>query len=538
MQVCIDNHQFFLKMSQVESKQWLTRTLGVFKETTINNDLQLFIDKKSICQAGYKQMYGISNKKFYAALNPGHTSQALIVHGNTNNQNALNLTARASMCSWITKFVTEIGEPHPTNNKIYMPKYIFQISLYLMYKNEWIVAGHNTADLPSEKSFRNTVDHYFDHVQFLKKTMLGRCDFCMSIGERKKQLRNELEIQEFKEACAQHRELYTRERLALSNRTELSHNDPDGILHIVFDCPDAFHLPSIVPVTKITGGCKRVSANAIGFINHSSGARDYMFFLEHFKKNPNLVLTSMYLHLLKHFESNVQHPPVLWLQADNCFKENKNRWMMAFCCWLIHIGWFKEVMISMLPKGHTHIDIDQMFSTYSIYMDSHSIETLPELVTKLSHAYKKAETRPTGAFLKTVYNWIGFFAPFSREISGLNSAHVFLFKKLENGSVGMKAKKWHSTDDEWIGSMDDPHNWMKIMPQFPEGFPETVDRNAIEDLPELDEIRKCSLWMKPESISFWEHFLHNDLHDTGLFWETSHDQWNYHKVNSFFLYHF
>ena len=59
-------------------------------------------------------------------------------------------------------------------------------------------------------------------------------------------------------------------------------------------------------------------------------------------------------------------PPILWLQLDNPTGENKHKYLLAFTSWLLHLGWFKEIMISFLPPGHTHIDIDQMFFIFVI----------------------------------------------------------------------------------------------------------------------------------------------------------------------------
>ena len=97
------------------------------------------------------------------------------------------------------------------------------------------------------------------------------------------------------------------------------------------------------------------------------------------------------------------HPPILWLQADNCFKENKNRWMMAFCYWLIYIGWFQEIMISMLSFSHTYIDFDQMFSTLAQYLDQHSIEFITDIIDCVDQVYKKEDIRAKGHFLPFVF---------------------------------------------------------------------------------------------------------------------------------------
>ena len=74
-------------------------------------------------------------------------------------------------------------------------------------------------------------------------------------------------------------------------------------------------------------------------------------------------------------------PPVLYLQLDNCFRENKNKFVMAFCALLVKFKffskvWFKfanfesitcfQVRINFLRIGHTHEDIDQFFSRISV----------------------------------------------------------------------------------------------------------------------------------------------------------------------------
>jgi|ERR1700722_8826531 len=279
------------------------------------------------------------------------------------------------------------------------------------------------------------------------------------------------------------------------------------MLHLAFDCPDGYDVPHIIPVTKETANLPKISINAVGTINHSAATRDYMFFLEQYKKDSNLMLTCFYLHILEHFDVTGKHPPILWLQADNCFKENKNRWMMGFCYWLVHIGWFKEVVISMLPLGHTHIDIDQMFSTFSMFLDRHSVEFISDIRQAVDNAYKKEETKPKTAFLPVVFNWVGFFAPFLQDISGLNTAHVFLFRKLATGKVGMKVKQWHSTDSEWHGSVTLPNEWITLMHQFPTGFPETIAPHPVEDMLELEVVRKYNLWMSNKGLASWQDYL-------------------------------
>ena len=58
-------------------------------------------------------------------------------------------------------------------------------------------------------------------------------------------------------------------------------------------------------------------------------------------------------------------PKKLFLQLDNSAKDNKNRFVMAFCSLLTARRIFKEVTVGFLIVGHTHEDIDAHFSYLS-----------------------------------------------------------------------------------------------------------------------------------------------------------------------------
>ena len=483
---------------------------------------------------GFKNLYGISNNKYYKALELGKNPEAVVVHQNVNNQHASKPTARNNMHAWITTFVEGCGDHHPTENVIYIPRYIPQSSLYDMYKNEWMEKRLNIQEIPSKSSFINTFDKYFPHVKFLKQTVLGRCDFCMSIPDQMKAITNEEQKLAFTKATTMHRELHTRERMSYAGRTQTSQINPSKILHLVFDCPDSYDIPHIVPVTKESANLEKLSTNAVGTINHSAQTQDYMFFLDNYKKNPNLILTCFYLHIVQHFQT-VGHPPILWLQTDNCFKENKNRWMLGFCFWLVELGWFQEVMISMLPPGHTHVDIDQMFSTLSIYLKHSRVEIPTEMPAKVEQAYRKESTKPTSSFLPCVFNFVGFLAPFVKAISGLNSAHVFLIRKLPTGNVGMKIKKWHSTSEPWMGSITSPDNWIELLSSKPPGFPAIVPPIQIEEMPSIDVIKKYNRWLSESNFEKWKAIVeHHDV-ETQYKMILPENLWNYSEVKFLFL---
>ena len=73
-------------------------------------------------------------------------------------------------------------------------------------------------------------------------------------------------------------------------------------------------------------------------------------------------------------------PPVLRIQADNCRRENKNKYMFAYCASLVALGYFREVRLSFLIVGHTHEDIDQQFSIISGVLNRQDIDSVKEML--------------------------------------------------------------------------------------------------------------------------------------------------------------
>jgi hypothetical protein len=60
-----------------------------------------------------------------------------------------------------------------------------------------------------------------------------------------------------------------------------------------------------------------------------------------------------------------ERPETLYLQSDNA-GDGKSRWNLALASWMVYVGMFKKVVLGFLLVGHTHEDIDQMFSKFSM----------------------------------------------------------------------------------------------------------------------------------------------------------------------------
>jgi hypothetical protein len=80
--------------------------------------------------------------------------------------------------------------------------------------------------------------------------------------------------------------------------------------------------------------------------------------------------------------------------------------VFAFLAWLVARGLLTDVLVSFLPVGHTHEDIDQMFSRFNSYLRHHDAHSRPELFSALQSAYHSSH----GLSVKVEYldRWTNF----------------------------------------------------------------------------------------------------------------------------------
>lgn len=126
--------------------------------------------------------------------------------------------------------------------------------------------------------------------------------------------------------------------------------------------------------------------------------------------------------------------PVLYLQADNCFKENKNRYVFFFCALLVALDFFEDVYMSFLPTGHTHEDIDALFSYLRMALSRNNYSTLPALLEKIVPIAYNGHIKPKCIIQPGIYDWKSWSKHYIPPIVNHTKPHVFHFKRSSENS--------------------------------------------------------------------------------------------------------
>jgi len=150
------------------------------------------------------------------------------------------------------------------------------------------------------------------------------------------------------------------------------------------------------------------------------------------------------LHYLKADDSNPNWR-VLYLQLDNCSGSNKNKYMLAWAQALVDTGVFDEVVLSFLMVGHTHEDIDQIFSVISKGLKKRDVVTPEDFeqvvrttLTVAGHKYVHFE------LLDYQHDYKVWLTPkVSKHLKFYAKPHVFCFVKDADGVTRMRYKHWH-----------------------------------------------------------------------------------------------
>ena len=76
--------------------------------------------------------------------------------------------------------------------------------------------------------------------------------------------------------------------------------------------------------------------------------------------------------------------------------------MFAFLTLLVHHNVFDKVLVSFLPVGRTHEDIDQMFSRFAEYLRTHNARSRADMADAMRRAFTYNDKEAHVQILQTV----------------------------------------------------------------------------------------------------------------------------------------
>ena len=164
--------------------------------------------------------------------------------------------------------------------------------------------------------------------------------------------------------------------------------EPQQYLSLIIDAADQSDhgLPHTCTKSKSSDQAWKLKLHLMGVIAHGHGA--YVYTCPHnFAQGHNVTIQAVFDTLIQLKRDNgwAKLPEVLYLQLDNTTKQCKGKYLLGFLALLVEAGSFRKIIVSFLPVGHTHEDIDQYFSRIALALrrhDAHSRPMLAEVIMR------------------------------------------------------------------------------------------------------------------------------------------------------------
>lgn len=227
----------------------------------------------------------------------------------------------------------------------------------------------------------------------------AKCNTCDDLRRQYSATYNGPTRTHLKAEFAAHLDIIKKERAVYADFQRSARNGIDDTLSMCIDGTD--QLPFGIP--QFAQRLKNHSINGVRLhlviaVVHNLNTYCYMV-PQCFRSDSNLTVEVLQ-QTLKDVElrMNGRLPGRFCLRADNCWRENKNRYVLAYLADLVQREVFREIVLDFFPVGHTHIDADQKAGCFLMAVKKRDIMSRSEFVTRLesSHAPKPTIRRITG----------------------------------------------------------------------------------------------------------------------------------------------
>ena len=251
---------------------------------------------------------------------------------------------------------------------------------------------------------------HFPEIRLRKHCRFTKCDFCVKwravATDRKYSQASHLDAKNrlkahYKWARTKERGLYERKRNSATT-------NPGQYISISIDATDKFPngFPHFVEKTK-RDDSTRLGLHLVIAIVH--GSIPYIFLAnESIRSDPNLLCEVLTRVLLAEEKKRGELPPTLYLQLDNCIRENKNTYTEKYIEWLVERLVHREAFVSFLPVGHTHFDPDQLASRIGELLKHRNVTSIHQLIELLGKCYTP---KPTVELIDDVLDWRALLNP-------------------------------------------------------------------------------------------------------------------------------
>ena len=283
---------------------------------------------------------------------------------------------------WVFDYATSFGDYMPDDAVIQFPVCSVE-ELWTHYRTDFpigttIVTKGTLGELMRQEYSNITYRHHKNFTQ---------CSFCLQCDSHVQNTKLPTHLREaWVEKKALHRQWIKVEKRKYYTHRRKARTNPEKYLSIIMDGMDQAKttLPSVARESKKTERLARLKTCLTGVLVHGHAPFSLVYVTpDRYPKDANYNCAVL-LDVLNRIESPL--PDTLYLQLDGA-GDNKNKTVLAMLGMLIALRVFNKIKLSFLPVGHTHEDIDQMFSRFAEHLRGELCPTVDKLADLLAGAF-------------------------------------------------------------------------------------------------------------------------------------------------------
>jgi hypothetical protein len=243
--------------------------------------------------------------------------------------------------SWLTVHISEYGQRMPDCPDIHLPPgswfQVFQKCATHQRMNDGV--SDNELSLSYFHRLRKAE---FPRVKMPKVQRFTKCKECSQAKVDKAKTLDRKKRKEITKCLDKHLRAVRVERRKYWKHRRKAKTHMTTYLSMIVDGMDQAKtmLPFFVEPTSLTESQLKLKTHVVGVLVHGRGAFAYHC-SESVPGDPNLVIHCLMRTIMRLIPPAL--PEVLYLQADNTSRENKNRTLFGFCGFMVQIGLFRKV---------------------------------------------------------------------------------------------------------------------------------------------------------------------------------------------------
>ncbi len=380
-----------------------------------------------------------------------------------------NATRPATVWNLILQWLLVIATFYlhdPTKPHIYLP-FAHRKAVHDLFESENRAQDEEDICHPSYFNYVWANDPGLSHIRLRKHLRFALCPLCVKFMSARYHTMAEVDRTKLKALEYEHSRFVRAERSAYYDRRRKACLYKKEYFSVIIDGADqaAYSMPHFAMLDKDTAQAMRIRNHLFGAIVHGRALYGFSY-LDNCKHGTNLTIEALHRVLIKEWLRGGKEPlpRVLFLQLDNCSKQNKSQFLIAYLGLLV--GWdvFEEVILSFLPVGHTHEDIDQLFSRIAIFLRKNDArarqefheafcvscsskkwgdDVIPEAVLSQAESMAQAANFSDLVVEQHLTEKDATRQNHSKNRVGLSNYHQFkLFKDPATGQVSMLISEW------------------------------------------------------------------------------------------------